>query len=207
MARMVNPSSQAGVDAPAFNWQPYLGRHERLIWQGQREGGFSLSGTSLFHLIFFIAWTAFAIFWTSAAAFANIFFAAFGLIFVAIGVINLAQIFRQSGLIGATPQYALTDRRALISTGGNMQSVPITNTLQMHVKHGADYDDIIFENHNYLDNSQPNPKWDMDFNVVRNAPKTAFLRIENGQEVYQKILDIQSNLVAPPQSTMEVSTP
>jgi hypothetical protein len=124
---------------PREDWAALLDPGERLLWVGMPAGGLRLTpkgiGTSVFGLFFF----GFSVFWTLGAAspllvgFSGempggfgwffILFPLFGLPFVAIGAYMLFGHVLHDAWRRRRTRYALTDRRAIITSWAGRRSL------------------------------------------------------------------------------------
>lgn len=129
--------------APADGWQRspidgLLSHGEKVLWRGKPpQNLLILNARDLFLIPFFLFWTGFACFWEAMAiggfleggmSGAGICMPLFGLPFVAIGFFMLGARFVGDVMVRRSTFYALTDRRVMIVTGRNSQtlvSVPL----------------------------------------------------------------------------------
>jgi Bacterial PH domain len=115
-----------------------LSSGEKVIWTGKPPRRLlMLNAGDLFLIPFFLFWTGFACFWEAMAIGGfleggmggpGICMPLFGLPFVAIGLFMLGARFVGDALVRRSTFYALTDRRVMIVTGRNSQtlvSVPL----------------------------------------------------------------------------------
>lgn len=103
---------------------------ERLLWVGQSDPARLFSPRDAFLVPFSLLWGGFAIFWevgvlTTGAPW---FFALFGSVFVLIGLYLIAGRFLVKRHRKRTEVYAVTERRAFITTGTNTRETDISRT-------------------------------------------------------------------------------
>lgn len=103
---------------------------ERLLWVGQSDPSRMLTGRDAFLIPFSLVWGGFAIFWevsvlTTGAPW---FFGLFGAVFVLIGLHLIAGRFLVKRHRKRTEVYAVTDRRAFVTTGKNTRETDVHRT-------------------------------------------------------------------------------
>jgi hypothetical protein len=103
---------------------------ERLLWVGQSDPGRLFGARDAFLVPFSLLWGGFAIFWevgvlTTGAPW---FFALFGSVFVLIGLYLIVGRFFVKRHRKRTEVYAVTDRRAFITTGSSTRETDISRT-------------------------------------------------------------------------------
>ncbi|QWS33677.1 hypothetical protein [Curtobacterium aetherium] len=103
---------------------------ERLLWVGQSDPARLFSARDAFLVPFSLLWGGFAIFWevsvlTTGAPW---FFALFGSVFVLVGLFFIGGRFLVKRHRKRTEVYAVTDRRAFITTGTNTRETDVSRT-------------------------------------------------------------------------------
>ena len=155
----------------AEEWAAILDRDERLLWVGGPATGIRFSPKSIIESAFGLFFFGFAIFWTAGAAtplfmwlsgetkatgpfLFFVLFPLFGLPFIAVGAYMLFGHFFHDAYKRKRMRYALTNRRALITSwsGGKrrLQSFPITPETVVDYEPG-DEATIFFANEAYED--------------------------------------------------------
>jgi hypothetical protein len=117
------------VENPADVVSRELSSDERLLWSGRPPGGLVLRRGDIFLIPFSLLWAGFAVFWEVGVLLSGgpVFMLVFGGFFVVIGLYIVAGRFAVDARRRAGTVYGLTDRRAIIITGGRVQSVDLRN--------------------------------------------------------------------------------
>lgn len=119
----------AGADA-TDPWAGLLDPGEEILWQGRPDARLALKGSTIFLVLFGLAFSGFALVWMVLAASAGGMFWAFGLIHFSVGLGLVVFAIWGDMVRRRRTWYTLTDRRAFIATdfpvvGRKLQSYPI----------------------------------------------------------------------------------
>ncbi len=166
-------------------WDGLLDPGEAILWQGRPDGRIVWRIQHVFTLLFGIAFAGFAVFWMVMASQAGGAFWMFGLIHFGVGLsVAFGPPFWSAWRRRHT-WYTLSDRRAFIATdipfrGRKLKSFPIGPDTMLDYSPGTPA--TIHFAHEYRRTK----------NGSRRVP-IGFERIEDGDEVYKKMREIQRN--------------
>lgn len=176
---------QAPTPPVPAGWEGILDPGETIVWQGRPDGAFRIKPSNIFGAVFGLFFAGFALFWMSMASQAGGFFWAFGLIHFSVGVgLAAAALFGNTWARRHT-WYTLTDRRAILATdmpfrGRRLKSYPITSSSVLEYDH--EIPATIWFAHETRSTNNGSRRVDIGFE-----------RIDEGQEVYRLLRDIQRN--------------
>ena len=164
-------------------WAGLLDHGDEILWQGRPDTGIALKGSTIFLVLFGLAFSGFALVWMILAASAGGMFWAFGLIHFSAGLGLIFFAIWGDQLRRRRTWYTLTDRRAFIATdfplvGRKLQSYPIGPDTVLDYSPG-DLSDIHFAHRTRRTK-----------NGSHRVP-VGFDRIPEGETVYRLMRDIQ----------------
>lgn len=175
-------------------WAPVLAPGERLLWSGAPARGLKWRAEDWFMTPFGFVFFIFALGWMGMAVYggAPLFFILWGVPFVAVGFhMAIGRFFWEARKRGKT-RYALTDRRALIVVDAgkpSFASIPVEPATEIQIRPGR-LTTIAFLTPAEI--------------TVMGGPKAftqksggyGFDFIEDGEQVYRLILDVQARRAA-----------
>jgi hypothetical protein len=179
---------------PAIDIGERLLQGEKILWSGTPAQGLLLTSRDAFLIPFSLLWGGFMVFWETMAATQNApgFFVLWGVPFVLIGLYLIFGRFLVDIWIRRGMQYALTDKRILISRGGPFSKFTALNLDRLP-------DASISESDNgrgTIRFGEPALSWGRRNNISSWTPSLdptpQFLEIENARSVFDQIQQITS---------------
>lgn len=170
-----------------------LNSGERLLWTGKPRGGIRLQAADLFMVPFSLFWCGFAIFWEYQAVShgAPFFFMLWGIPFVCVGLYIVFGRFIADAKLREKTWYALTNERAIISSGlfsRSVRSLSLKTLGEVSLAEKADFSGtIIFGSTGMAPAWMSGASWP---GTGRYAPP-AFQMIDNARSVYDMIRSAQ----------------
>lgn len=173
--------------------QPFLHDGEMVLWSGKSSLTSSFCPTQIPILLFSLFWLAFAVFWTVTATISGGLFGLFGLPFVGVGIYLLFNsLFGQKKLMKNTT-YVVTDSRAMILTwtrrGTNCAEYVFSNLSTVQLEGVRESRGTI----RFATDYQYDPYQNRTYRNLNMAGTSAFLNIDNVQEVYRIISEQIAN--------------
>jgi len=169
-------------------WGSILDAGEKIIWQGRPDGKITLRARNILMLIFGLFFAGFALFWMVMAYSAGGGFWMFGLIHFSVGIGIISSATFWGAFKRRRSWYTLTDRRAIIASdlpiiGKRLKSWPITSQSVLELEQGPP--DTV----NFAEKIKRGKNGSYTVSI-------GFERIENGQDVYRLMRDVQANVTA-----------
>jgi hypothetical protein len=178
---------------------------ELVLWSGRPRRGLTLEATDAFMIPFSLLWAGFAVFWevSALAGDAPVFFLIWGIPFLAVGAYITVGRFFWDARQRARTHYALTDRRALVISGGRRHLVSSTDlrhlgTLEV-TEHRGGRATLTFGA-----STMPMWRWvPAGWPMAGQYRPAAFRSIEDGRRVYELFRDAEYRAVSgtPSEST------
>lgn len=171
---------------PDSQWDNILGADEKILWQGRPDGAFTFSLQNSKSLLGGLGFSGFAIFWMMMASNSGGNFWMFGLIHFCMGLGMAFGPAIKDAITRRYTWYTLTNTRAIIATAlpvfaRTLKSYEITRETVIDFRATAPATIYFAEREIYSRNKK-----------LRTI-QIGFQRIENGEEVYRLIRDIQKD--------------
>ncbi len=170
------------------SWDGILDKGEKILWQGRPDARVTFKVSNFVGFLFGTAFAGFALFWMIMASQAGGFFWMFGLLHFFVGLSVAYGAMFWSAWRRRHTWYTLTDKRAFIATdipfrGRSLKSYPITASTVLDYD-GSSPASIMF-NHEMRRSKNGSYRVDVGFE-----------RIDDGQDVYRMMRDIQEGQAA-----------